>query len=183
MAIINPLPSADELKKYVHLREDGGLYYNERTADEFKTKGDYQAWITRNKDRKITGRKVWINKTSYATDRVTHLLKTGNEPLGMVFVAEAKEKERPVNGPITLTGEFLDECFLLDNGILYYKHRPVNHFASESAANIQNKIFAGRMAGSKGRGAMSSRRIRINKVEYQSYYLIKILEEYLKSKK
>lgn len=48
-----------------------------------------------------------------------------------------------------LTLEYLHECFIYDkeNGELYWKRRPLNHFKTEGAWKATNTVFSGKMAG------------------------------------
>lgn len=71
--------------------------------------------------------------------------------------------------------EYLNECFLFDeeNGILYWKHRPLYHF------NYDTKIysnwitnFAGNVAGSFINSKKDYRRVYIDGVNYREHRLI-----------
>lgn len=45
--------------------------------------------------------------------------------------------------------EYLEECFTYNNqtGMLYWKHRPLDHFLDQHAADVWNARFPGQVAG------------------------------------
>lgn len=46
-----------------------------------------------------------------------------------------------------LKKEYLHECFLYDDGKLYWKERPLEHFTSSKVHKRFNKLWSGRRAG------------------------------------
>lgn len=48
-----------------------------------------------------------------------------------------------------LTLQFLKECFYYEDGVLYWKERPLEHFKNEHACNSWNTHFSNTVAGTK----------------------------------
>lgn len=68
-----------------------------------------------------------------------------------------------------LTREYLHECLLYDNGKLYWKARPANHFSSKLKQKQVNSRFAGKIAGSKTKNGY---RILIDSIQLYDTQLI-----------
>lgn len=63
-----------------------------------------------------------------------------------------------------LSKQYLHECFLYDNGNLYWKERPVSHFKSMQAKRRFDKIYAGKLSGSGNRVKVDKTPYRITKI-------------------
>lgn len=68
-----------------------------------------------------------------------------------------------------LNKEYLHECFLYDNGKLYWKERPLDHFKCLQAKNRFNNAYAGKLAGNQ------VGRVSINKINYHVKKVIWIM--------
>ena len=75
--------------------------------------------------------------------------------------------------------EYLNECFRLDadNGVLYWKPRPMNHFNSLHEYSGWNKKFADTIAGSSVTSSLTKcdshyRRVRLGQKDYKLHRLI-----------
>ncbi len=67
--------------------------------------------------------------------------------------------------------EHLDECFMYDDGRLYWRKRPASHFRTARAAAVWNAKYAGKRAGRKMVGS-AYRQIGLDSVRYLEHRLI-----------
>jgi len=159
--------------------KDGNLYWNVRPLHHFKTENRMNGWNNRYSntlasslqgtsirvtiyEKTYTAYKIiWkmfynedvksLNHLDgdYSNNRIENLSKNNNHviPTKNKLLNNFDVNELP-------TQEFLLECFDCDFniGVLYWKKRPLHHFANERAMKAWNTKFSGKRAGSTTRG-------------------------------
>lgn len=72
--------------------------------------------------------------------------------------------------------EYLNECFALVDGVLFWKERPRSHFKTERGFNTFNAQKAGRVAGCNSlHGDALYSKVRLNKKLYLGHRLVWIM--------
>jgi hypothetical protein len=156
---IKPIPSFEYLSECFIVRKNGVLYWKKRPIHHFenytksaafnnKHAGKCAGYLSTHHTTRgdVVTRLISINGELYRANRLKYVLELGCDPVAdLLHKHVTKQGIKGVDKLPEL--EYLQECFEIHKGNLYWKDRPSTHFKSEGIGHVFNGRYSGTTAG------------------------------------